>query len=125
MDLVSLNTGYLTQKKVSGMLKLTDSAKEYLQHICQQENQHYVHLSVAGGGCAGFSYKWDFTEAPEKNDEVIEITPVYKLIIDATSVMYLLGMEIDYRKEIFGSILHIENPNVTTSCGCGESFNVF
>ena len=124
MDLVSLNTGYLTQKKVSGMLKLTDSAKEYLQHICQQENQHYVHLSVAGGGCAGFSYKWDFTEAPEKNDEVIEITPVYKLIIDATSVMYLLGMEIDYRKEIFGSILHIENPNVTTSCGCGESFNV-
>ena len=124
MDLVSLNTGYLTQKKVSGMLKLTDSAKEYLQHICQQENQHYVHLSVAGGGCAGFSYKWDFTEAPEKNDEVIEITPVYKLIIDATSVMYLLGMEIDYRKEIFGSMLHIENPNVTTSCGCGESFNV-
>ena len=124
MDLVSLNTGYLTQKKMSGMLKLTDSAKEYLQHICQQENQHYVHLSVAGGGCAGFSYKWDFTEAPEKNDEVIEISPVYKLIIDATSVMYLLGMEIDYRKEIFGSILHIENPNVTTSCGCGESFNV-
>ena len=47
------------------------------------------------------------------------------LVIDGMSIMHLLGMEIDYKKDIFGSILHIENPNVTSSCGCGESFNVF
>jgi|TARA_R110000751_G_scaffold59119_1_gene124324 iron-sulfur cluster assembly accessory protein len=80
---------------------------------------------VTGGGCAGFSYKWDFVDCPNKDDEVVDITPADKLIIDATSVMYLLGMEIDYRKEIYGSMLHIENPNAMSSCGCGESFNVF
>ena len=109
----------------SRVLKLTDSAKEYLQYICKQEDRNYVHLSVTGGGCAGFSYKWDFVDCPNKDDEVVDITPADKLIIDATSVMYLLGMEIDYRKEIYGSMLHIENPNAMSSCGCGESFNVF
>jgi len=108
----------------SGILRLTDSAKEYLQYICKQEDQHYVHLSVAGGGCAGFSYKWSFVDSPDKNDEVVEITPANKLIIDSTSVMYLLGMEIDYKKEIYGSMLHIENPNAISSCGCGESFSI-
>jgi iron-sulfur cluster assembly accessory protein len=104
--------------------KLTDAAKEYLQTICKQEEQHYVHLSVSGGGCAGFSYKWDFTQAPEQDDEIIDITITDKLVIDATSIMYLLGMEIDYKQELYGSMLHIKNPNVTSSCGCGESFNV-
>jgi len=106
------------------IVSLTESAKQYLQGICNQENQRYVHLSVAGGGCAGFSYKWDFVKVPEKDDEVVDINTTHKLVIDATAVIYLLGMEIDYKKEIYGSMLHIENPNVTSSCGCGESFNV-
>ena len=109
---------------VNSVIKLTEAAKDYLQTICKQEEQQYVHLSVSGGGCAGFSYKWNFTKAPEQNDEIVDITTTDKLVIDATSIMYLLGMEIDYRKELYGSMLHIENPNVTSSCGCGESFNV-
>ena len=107
------------------VVQLTPEAKNHLIDICTNEDQNYIHLSVAGGGCAGFSYKWGFANTLEANDEVIEIAENKKLVIDGLSVMHLIGMEIDYKKDIFGSILHIDNPNVTSSCGCGESFNVF
>ena len=107
------------------VVQLTPEAKNHLIDICTNEDQNYIHLSVAGGGCAGFSYRWGFANTPEANDEVIEIADNQKLVIDGLSVMHLIGMEIDYKKDIFGSILHIDNPNVTSSCGCGESFNVF
>ncbi len=106
------------------VVQLTTEAKNHLIDICTNEDQNYIHLSVAGGGCAGFSYKWGFANTLEANDEVIEIADNKKLVIDGLSVMHLIGMEIDYKKDIFGSILHIDNPNVTSSCGCGESFNV-
>ena len=107
------------------VVQLTPEAKNHLIDICTNEDQNYIHLSVAGGGCAGFSYRWGFANTPEANDEGIEIADNKKLVIDGLSVMHLIGMEIDYKKDIFGSILHIDNPNVTSSCGCGESFNVF
>ena len=107
------------------VVQLTPEAKNHLIDICTNEDQNYIHLSVAGGGCAGFSYRWGFANTPEANDEGIEIAENKKLVIDGLSVMHLIGMEIDYKKDIFGSILHIDNPNVTSSCGCGESFNVF
>ena len=110
---------------MSNVVQLTPEAKNHLIDICTNEDQNYIHLSVAGGGCAGFSYRWGFANTPEANDEVIEIADNKKLVIDGLSVMHLIGMEIDYKKDIFGSILHIDNPNVTSSCGCGESFNVF
>jgi len=107
------------------VVQLTPEAKNHLIDICTNEDQNYIHLSVAGGGCAGFSYRWGFANTPEANDEVIEIAENKKLVIDGLSVMHLIGMEIDYKKDIFGSIIHIDNSNVTSSCGCGESFNVF
>ena len=106
------------------VVTLTERAKEYLQTICEQEKQTYVHLSVKGGGCAGFSYKWNFTDQYEDQDEVVDIEQDKKLVIDGMSVMYLIGMEIDYKKNLFGAILSIENPNVVSCCGCGESFTV-
>ena len=109
---------------MSDVVSLTEKARDHLLNICTNENKNYVHLSVAGGGCAGFSYKWDFANEYADTDEVISIEQGKKLVIDGMSVMHLIGMEIDYKKDIFGSILHIDNPNVTSSCGCGESFNV-
>ena len=106
------------------ILKLTEDAKDYMIDICNNENKKYIHLSVVGGGCAGFSYKWNFVDSLEDNDEVSLIEDNKKLVIDNISVMYLMGMQIDYKRDIFGSILHIDNPNVTSSCGCGESFNI-
>jgi|TARA_R110002012_G_scaffold65876_1_gene172630 iron-sulfur cluster insertion protein len=107
------------------VVTITEEAKEHLLEICDNQKENNIHLSVAGGGCAGFSYKWGFIGDPDKDDEVVNIDNSKNLVIDGMSIMHLLGMEIDYKKDIFGSILHIENPNVTSSCGCGESFNVF
>ena len=106
------------------VVTLTDAAKDYLQTICEKEDQTYVHLSVKGGGCAGFSYQWKFTEGPEQLDEVININDKNKLVLDSMSLMYLMNMNIDYKRDIAGSILQLENPNVESSCGCGESFNI-
>jgi iron-sulfur cluster assembly accessory protein len=106
------------------VVTLTDAAKNYLQTICEKEDQTYVHLSVKGGGCAGFSYQWKFTERPEQLDEVIDITDKNKLVLDGMSLLYLMHMNIDYKRDIAGAILQLENPNVTSSCGCGESFNL-
>jgi len=111
--------------ELSDVIQLTPEAKNHLMDICTNEDQDYIHLSVAGGGCAGFSYKWGFANKLEDTDEVIEIANNKKLVIDGLSLMHLIGMEIDYKKDIFGSILRISNPNVTSSCGCSESFNVF
>ena len=105
-------------------IKLTEAAKTYLEKVCTKEKKQYVHLSVKGGGCAGFSYHWRFTDTPEKNDEVLAIRDDKKLVIDGLSLLYLMDMLIDYKQDIFGSVLHLENPNVKSSCGCGESFNV-
>jgi len=106
------------------VVTLTSEAKNYLQNVCEKEDQTYVHLSVKGGGCAGFSYHWKFTEGPEQFDEVIDITDKNKLVLDSTSLLYLMNMNIDYKRDIAGAILQLENPNVVSSCGCGESFNV-
>ena len=106
------------------VVTLTDAAKNYLQTICEKEDQTYVHLSVKGGGCAGFSYQWKFTEHPEQLDEVIDITDKKKLVLDGMSLLYLMNMNIDYKRDIAGAILQLENPNVASSCGCGESFNI-
>ena len=109
---------------MSNIVNITEKARNHLLEICNTEKQDYIHLSAAGGGCAGFSYKWDFTDQYEDQDEVVDIEQDKKLVIDGMSVMYLIGMEIDYKKNLFGAILSIENPNVVSCCGCGESFTV-
>ena len=106
------------------VITLTKEAKDYLQSVCEKEKQTYVHLSVKGGGCAGFSYHWSVTNGPEQHDEVIDITDKSHLVLDSMSLLYLMNMNIDYKKDIAGAILQLENPNVKSSCGCGESFNV-
>jgi iron-sulfur cluster insertion protein len=78
---------------------------------------------IQGGGCSGFSY--GFTLDSEKNEDDLEI-PVgrWKVIIDAMSLQYLQGAEVDYIDELMGSQFTIKNPNATTTCGCGSSFGV-
>lgn len=94
---------------MSNIVNITEKARNHLLEICNTEKQDYIHLSVAGGGCAGFSYKWNFTDQYEDQDEVVDIEQDKKLVIDGMSVMYLIGMEIDYKKNLFGAILSIEN----------------
>lgn len=105
------------------LINLTDSAKNHLKKLAQDNNKKYVRLEVKGGGCAGFRYDWSFDDIIQDTDEYI-IFDGFTLLLDNASILYLTGMTIEYKKEIFGSFLELKNPNATSSCGCGESFGV-
>ena len=108
------------------MISITDSAKNQIKELCDSNNKWGIKLSVKGGGCAGFTYDWSFVEDEknlESNDEIIDINSK-KFVIDGMSLMYVLGTTLDYKKEIFGSSFVFENPNATSSCGCGTSFAI-
>jgi iron-sulfur cluster insertion protein len=93
------------------MLTITDTAKEYLSKVGQPN----VYLSVKGGGCSGFTYVWDVTDAEPT---------VENLVVDDMAEMFVIGCTVDYVEELGGSFLKVINPNATASCGCGESFAV-
>tara|TARA_B110000196_G_scaffold142888_1_gene123593 strand:- start:302 stop:637 length:336 start_codon:yes stop_codon:yes gene_type:complete len=80
-----------------------------------------VRVGVKSGGCAGMSYIMEYAKEFKKGDEVIEDKGI-KVFIDPSAVMYLLGTEMDYKKEEFSSTFVFKNPNETERCGCGESF---
>ena len=82
-----------------------------------------VRIGVKTGGCAGMSYVLEYAKEANPNDEFIEDKGV-KVFIDPAAVMYLLGTEMDYKKEEFSSSFVFNNPNETERCGCGESFKI-
>lgn len=90
-----------------------------MKEMADYHKQRYVFLSVTGGGCSGFQYKWDFSDIKGLGILVDDV-----LVIDDMAEMFVLGCTIDYVKELGGSYLKVVNPNATASCGCGESFAV-
>ena len=82
-----------------------------------------VRVGVKSGGCAGMSYIMEYTKEINPSDEIIEDKGV-KLFVDPGAIMYLLGNEMDYKKEEFSSSFVFKNPNETERCGCGESFKI-
>ena len=82
-----------------------------------------VRVGVTSGGCAGMSYVMEYAKNTNPNDEIIEDKGV-KVLIDPKAIMYLLGTEMDYKKEELSSTFVFKNPNETERCGCGESFKV-
>ena len=108
---------------MSQIIKLTDNAASRIKEIIAGANQDSigVRVSVKSGGCAGMSYVMEYSKEINPNDEVIEDKGV-KVFIDSAAIMYLLGTEMDYKKEEFSSTFTFNNPNETERCGCGESF---
>jgi len=102
------------------MITLTDNALTHLQELTKEHNKKYVRLQVKGGGCAGFEYEWSFADEDTRNDIVIHDI----LLIDRINELYIAGMQLDYKKEIFGSSFVFDNPMAKSSCGCGTSFAV-
>ena len=107
------------------VITLTDNAASRIKDIMSKdENKSLgVRVGVKSGGCAGMSYMMEYAKEAKKNEEVIEDKGV-KVFIDANAVMYLLGTEMDYKKDKFSSQFVFKNPNETERCGCGESFKV-
>ena len=107
------------------VITLSDNAANRIKEIMSKAEKDLVGLRVGvkSGGCAGMSYMMEYTKEVKPNDEVIEDKGV-KLFVDPGAIMYLLGTEMDYKKEQFSSSFIFKNPNETERCGCGESFNV-
>ena len=107
------------------IIKLSDNAAERIKQIMSKaENSAIgVRVGVKSGGCAGMSYVMEYANEIKPNEEVIEEKGV-KVFIDPKAIMYLLGTEMDYKKEKFSSRFIFKNPNETERCGCGESFKV-
>ena len=107
------------------IIKLSDNAALRIKEIMSgAENDSLgVRVSVKTGGCAGMSYVMEYTKEVNPNDEVIEEKGV-KVFVDSAAVMYLLGTEMDYKKEELSSSFVFNNPNETERCGCGESFKI-
>jgi iron-sulfur cluster insertion protein len=107
------------------MINISPSAKEKIIDILMEENNPTISLRtfVQGGGCSGFQY--GFTLDEEKNDDDFEFeVGQFKILVDAMSMQYLTGAEIDYKDDIMGSNFVINNPNAQTTCGCGSSFSI-
>ena len=107
------------------VIRLSDNAASRIKEIMSNaENSAIgVRVGVKTGGCAGMSYIMEYAKEINPNDEVIEDKGV-KVFIDPGAIMYLLGTEMDYKKEQFSSSFIFKNPNETERCGCGESFKV-
>ena len=107
------------------IITLSDNAAERIKEIMAnaEDNSIGVRIGVKSGGCAGMTYIMEYTKEANPNDELIEDKGV-KVFIDSAAVMYLLGTEMDFKKEEFTSQFVFNNPNETERCGCGESFKI-
>ena len=105
------------------VIKLSQKAAERIKDIMSKDEDTTigVRVGVQSGGCAGMSYIMEYAKDIKPNEEVIEDKGV-KVLIDPKAIMYLLGTEMDYKKEKFSSKFVFKNPNETERCGCGESF---
>lgn len=110
--------------EVSQSVSMSASAAAQIKTIMQKQGvDRYLRVAVEGGGCSGFQYKFDFADAPEDDDIVLERDGA-KILIDEVSVGFLEGSEIDYARELIGAAFKIHNPNAVAACGCGTSFSI-
>ena len=107
------------------ILTLTPAAEKQIDLLSEENDCYGITLNIKGGGCAGFEYEWTTvaTEADlEANDIVID-SDSGKFVIGAAAVMYMIGTEINYKKDIMGATFEVNNPNAQSACGCGISVN--
>ena len=104
---------------------LTPTAAEKLGAIMEQKGMketHALRVFVKGGGCGGMQYGMTFDDNVSESDELYEQSGGLRVVVDATSLFYVSGANIDYVENLMGGGFHIDNPNAVSSCGCGSSF---
>ncbi len=108
------------------MLFVADSAKTQIGEIMSSEKleeDFFVRVSVTSGGCSGLSYKMDFDNESQPNDQVFEDNGV-KVVTDLKSFLYLCNTTLEFSGGLDGKGFYFNNPNASRECGCGESFAV-
>ncbi len=106
-------------------LNISDAVVDKVAEMLAEEGDAALQLRifVTGGGCSGFQYGFAFDDETKEDDVRVERGPI-KVVVDAMSLQYLMGAEIDYEDNLEGARFVIRNPNATSTCGCGSSFSV-
>ena len=103
---------------------LTPAAASRVAAIAQKQGKPAVlRLSVDGGGCSGFTYKFGLADGPEADDAVAETDGV-RLVVDAVSLDLVRGARVDFVESLGGAAFRVENPQAASGCGCGSSFSI-
>lgn len=108
------------------MIKITEAASKKISNLKSEEgkaDEAFLRVEVKKGGCSGLSYKMDFDTEMKDGDKAFEAHG-QRIVVDQQSMLYLLGMELDYSGGLNGKGFVFNNPNATKNCGCGSSFNV-
>lgn len=105
-------------------ITMSESAATKINAImAKQGKEQFLRVAVDGGGCSGFQYNFDFADAPNEDDLILELNGA-RILIDEVSQEFLKDSEIDYVNELIGAAFKIHNPNAKSSCGCGTSFSL-
>ena len=104
-------------------IEITEDAQNYIGSLIKKDESDYFRITVLGGGCAGFQYKFDF-ENNKNHDDILIKTNKIEVLIDNLSLEFIKSSKIDYVHELIGSSFKITNPQASSSCGCGTSFSV-
>jgi len=104
-------------------IEITKNAENHIANIISKDEANYFRITVLGGGCAGFQYKFDFDNIKNEDDVIFQKKKI-SVIIDSTSLNLIKGSKIDYVNELIGSAFKITNPQASSSCGCGTSFSI-
>ena len=107
------------------MINISDSARDRLHHLLGKDKigNAFVRVGVESGGCSGLSYKLDFDNTKNKDDELIDDNGI-KLLINKKSFLYLVGTTLEFSDGLNGKGFVFNNPNASRTCGCGESFSL-
>ena len=117
-DLTSPATG------ASGQVQVTERAFARLAEIAEDSGEtKALRVAVLGGGCSGFQYEFVLEDAPTEDDLVLEGLG-QRVLVDAESLPFLAGSVVDFKDELIGARFAVENPNATSTCGCGTSFSL-
>ena len=109
---------------MTNALTLTPAAARRIGWIAQRQGKPAIlRLTVEGGGCSGFQYKFDLADATDSDDAVSETDGV-RLVVDPVSLDLVAGCTVDFVESLGGAAFRVENPNATAGCGCGSSFAV-
>ena len=105
-------------------IALTENAAKRVAWIAARQSKPAIlRLAVEGGGCAGFTYKFELAEAAEADDSIVETDGV-KLVVDPISLDLVRGSAVDFVEDLGGAAFKVTNPNAQSGCGCGSSFSV-
>ncbi|WP_339774065.1 iron-sulfur cluster insertion protein ErpA [uncultured Thalassospira sp.] len=111
--------------EASRQVQMTESAATRIQELINSEGNKglMLRLQVSGGGCSGFQYEFSLDDNSSNEDHVFENFGA-KMVVDDVSLDLLGGAEIDFVRELVGAAFRVNNPNASSSCGCGSSFSV-